>query len=289
MKRKAILAIAMAVCMSGSMVGCGNSSPRNEKELESKLDNMTEEDFEKAAESIDAADSANAGAETATEETIPEIVYEPSDEILNADFSSGLVQIGNDIFRNGGYYTVDQFVAEYGDRYDMSELNPDSLTNARTSKGVTIVSLADPSLKINVYYDNSNVEGDKVRLGDAAVIIIRSDFGVDNCWYPKGVRVNGDDYDYSNIPSFIESNGYKKVTQSEVGNEYYMNYKMYWEEDSSSEFGNFKFRERGTEINLFGHYPVYNYCFTYRMDDTKAFMFVIDTGISSLYELTPIS
>lgn len=38
------------------------------------------------------------------------VEYTPTDEIKNAQLSSGLIQIGNDVFRNGGYYTVGQLM-----------------------------------------------------------------------------------------------------------------------------------------------------------------------------------
>lgn len=277
MKVRAMIAILAAVCVCGSFVGCGNSSPKNEQELESMLGNMSEDEIEQrienAAESIDAAEAQT----TTEEETVPEIVYEPSDEILNADFASGLVQIGSDVFRNGGYYTVDQFIAEYSDRYDMSEINPDGLTKKDTYNGAetfSITPFSDPSIKIYVVYDSKHIESDKIRTGDT--IVYRIYANVDNkdvCWYPKGVCMNGDGYEYGNIPKFLEDNGYTLTTDvSTIGIGVPKNYGAYWESDSDA-LGYFRFNDVSTEKNLLDCYPLYKYEFKYRFEDTQAFEF----------------
>ncbi len=51
-------------------------------------------------------------------ETVEEVDYVPTQEIKDASFESGLVQYNNDVFRNGGYITIKDFVAQYSDRYD---------------------------------------------------------------------------------------------------------------------------------------------------------------------------
>lgn len=288
MKRKAILAIAMAVCMSGSMAGCGNSSPKNEKELGSKLDSMSEEDFEKAAESIDASDSANAGAEAVTEDSVEEIVYEPTDEILNADFSSGLVQIGNDVFRNGGYYTVNQFIEEFGDRYDMSVINTNGLVDVRKWGNEELFSLSNPDLSIRIHYYNYDKEK-KIKLGEAVVTSITpSKSNAQNVWYPKGITGDAEGYDYDNIPSFLEENGYKLTTgvSSDMAGvpEFYG---AYWEYSVDKTIQAFKFNDVSSEANLLGFYPMYKYSFVYKLEDAKAYSFDMDsfaTYVSDLNE-----
>ena len=296
MKRKAIIAALLAVCVCGTFIGCGDSSSsKSEKDVESKLNSMSdsqiEKKVEKAAESIEAEAVESDSSKETQEETPAEIVYEPTDEIKNADFASGKVQIGNDVFRNGGYLTVDQFVAEFGAKYDMSELNPDSLTKAKENKSVTITSLEDPELKVSVHYDNRNAEGDKVRLGDAAVMEVIG--SADKCWYPQGVKGNGEGYDYSSIPTFIEGNGFKNVTKSQASGENSKNSGIYWEESKSGK-EMIKFRELGTDVNLYGFKPVFEYSFTYSMEDTKATRFECDvkaneSWMPKLAEVTPIA
>ena len=139
MKTKRIIAAALAVCMALTVVSCGNSEsgsakvkdPDNitEEDFEKaaeKLDSMSEEDFEKALDGkggIDLGGDTDTGkaAEEEPAEAKPE--YEPCDEIKNADFTSGLIQIGNDVFKCGGYLTLREFVEKYGENWDCSGID----------------------------------------------------------------------------------------------------------------------------------------------------------------------
>lgn len=288
MKVKAIMAMATALCICVSASSCGSTS--SDKDLEAAIDGMTDEQLENAVEEgaakIDAADkSSEAAASVVDTEEPEEIVYEPTDEILNAELSSGLVQIGNDIFRNGGYYTVDQFIAEFGDRYDMSEINVEGLAKKNQHDKFQIISLNDPNLKITVNYDNWNSESEKSRIGDTivrSVSPIRT-IGVksDNCWYPQGVSINGDGYNYNNIPTFYESNGF---IAGDGNNENCYNYGVYWEKSES-----IYARERGTEENLTGYFPIYEYYFQYSSDDSNATTFFVSVQATYPNDFTPMS
>ncbi|MCR5122457.1 MAG: hypothetical protein K6B74_08560, partial [Ruminococcus sp.] len=133
--KKKILSLALATVLALSMTACGGSGSSEptekdfekaaekldsmkeedfEKEVEKKaekLDNMTEEDLEKDLEGVDGGEETTSSAEKKEG-------YEPCQEILDADFTSGLIQIGNDVFKCGGYLTVSDLVEQYGDRYD---------------------------------------------------------------------------------------------------------------------------------------------------------------------------
>ena len=78
--------------------------------------------------------------------------YKPKEEIINADFSSGLIQIGNDVFRLGGYLTVDQFISEYGDRYDMSNIDTESVWVQKENTHARVVSEKDPEVEFEIFY-----------------------------------------------------------------------------------------------------------------------------------------
>ena len=49
--------------------------------------------------------------------------YVPKQEILDASLHSGYVQFGNNVFRNGGYMTLNEFIEQYGDQYDCSNID----------------------------------------------------------------------------------------------------------------------------------------------------------------------
>ena len=281
----------MALTVCSATVGCGDH--QNEQELESKMNSTSEEDIEKEiekiAESIEASESLQ---EAAVEETLPEIVYEPTDEILNADFSSGLVQIGNDVFRNGGYYTVNQFIAEFENRYDMSEINPNGLLKEKGTDSVKIVSKEDENLSLRVSYTNGSKE-DKISVGEAVVLEIEASSNKEeNCWYPKGIRCTAEGYDYDNIPTFLEENGFKLTEDlfniSTVTLAPSEGYGVYWEYSSSSlgtTIQAFKFNDVSSEKNLLGCYPLYVYGFFYRLEDAKAYNFDVHTYAEHVNDL----
>ena len=277
---KAITATVTALCLCCTLVGCGGSESSPEQQLEDKLSSMSDKDaekaIEKAAESIEATEGKSAETTAAPQE----ITYEPCEEIKNADFSSGLVQIGNDVFHNGGYYTVDQFIQEFGDRYDMSAISPNGFMKVREEKSFSIVSLKDANLKISVQYNSRNVEtdDDKVRIGDSVVTYVAI-HNTDYCWYPKGITLSAEDYEYSAIPSFLEQNGFVSVTRDQAKNENRLNYGMYWEDTNSFDDVNryIVFLERGTEQNAAGFYPIFEYKFSYKLDTGEVNGFACNT------------
>ncbi len=81
------------------------------------LDDIDEKDVENALDSL-AAEEDESSDETSSEpQAMP---TEPSSEITSAAMSSGLVQIGNDIFQLGGKITVAELYEQYSDKYDFA-------------------------------------------------------------------------------------------------------------------------------------------------------------------------
>ena len=298
MKSKMFLAAGAALLICCTAAGCGNSPANPEQALEQKLNSMSEKDIEKeaekAAEQLDNQENGNKESK-AEESQAPEITYAPKDEIINADFSSGLVQIGNDIFHNGGYYTVDQFISEFGSKYDMSAIAPDGFMQPGDNKNIEIKSLEDPNVTFWVIVESGNVktEDTKVRTGDALVTSINAPDKVKCCWYPKGIPTNEEGFEYSGAAAFLEKNGFVGISADEALDENYMNYGMYWEEDNN-DLINVDFRARGSEKNLAGYYPIYDYRFLYNMDTAKPAWFECSTCALGVYnngdlnDFTPI-
>ncbi len=115
---KPIIAAVLAAAVCAALAGCESSDPENmtEKDFESVVKNL-----ESYVQSSDKA-SAKSGKSSKPEENSEpeEIAYAPTDEIKNADFNSGLVQMNNEVFRQGGYITVAEFVEKYKDAYDIT-------------------------------------------------------------------------------------------------------------------------------------------------------------------------
>lgn len=83
----------------------------NEQEIENKLNELDENTDNEDDVTGDAASGVDSDGE-------PEMaVYTVSDEIKNADLSSGLVQLNGDIMQVGGYIKTYDFYAKYADEY----------------------------------------------------------------------------------------------------------------------------------------------------------------------------
>lgn len=102
MKNK--IKILSAVLLSTLIAtGCASSSISS-----SSSESVAQTDGEKAEDN----------EETVTEEEVAaDEAATPLQEIIDSDIHSGYVQIGNDIFRNGGYITVGEFIDTYGDKW----------------------------------------------------------------------------------------------------------------------------------------------------------------------------
>lgn len=81
------------------------------------LDNIDEKDVENALDSLAAEEDESSDENSAEPQAMP---TEPSSEITSAAMSSGLVQIGNDIFQLGGKITVAELYEQYSDKYDFA-------------------------------------------------------------------------------------------------------------------------------------------------------------------------
>lgn len=83
----------------------------NEQEIEDKLNELDEN----ADNADDVTDDDASGTNSNSE--LEMAVYTVSDEIKNADLSSGLVQLNGDIMQVGGYIKTSDFYAKYADEY----------------------------------------------------------------------------------------------------------------------------------------------------------------------------
>ncbi len=81
------------------------------------LDDIDEKNVENALDSLAAEEDESSDENSAEPQTMP---TEPSSEITSAAMSSGLVQIGNDIFQLGGKITVAELYEQYSDKYDFA-------------------------------------------------------------------------------------------------------------------------------------------------------------------------
>lgn len=129
MKRniRPFLAAALAAVMLSALAGCAeNDTP--ESSLSSKPSGS------KSSSSI-ISSSKDDNPNSAPESPMPEkITYAPTNEIKNADFGSGLIQMNNEVFRQGGYITVAELAEKCKDTYDIRYFAPQN--GAVTTNGL---------------------------------------------------------------------------------------------------------------------------------------------------------
>ncbi len=119
-KIKPILAAVSAAVMCAALAGCeSNDQEITEKDLESAVSKL--ESYMQGSDKASVNSAKSSGSSKPEENPEPEeITYAPTDEIKNADFNSGLVQMNNEVFRQGGYITVEELVEKYKDAYDIT-------------------------------------------------------------------------------------------------------------------------------------------------------------------------
>lgn len=118
MKLKQFAAVVSAAAVMLALAGCGKEETKPEpggQMTESRLESLLEND-----PNFDPFEESKAPEVSEPVSSVPaEETYEMTDEIKNAAFDSGLVQINNDVFQQGGYITVADFVEKYKDKYDI--------------------------------------------------------------------------------------------------------------------------------------------------------------------------
>ncbi len=216
--KKKVLSAVFAMVMVLNAAGCGESGGSDDIDLDDigeKIENMSDDDIESAIlDGVEKIEETESTTEAVQEETKPEVEsYEPLQEIIDADFSSGLIQIGDDIFKNGGYMTVNEFIEQYGDKYDTSEINLNGFIEANDPylKTATITK-KNSGIKLKISYNNKT--NDMIKMGDAVVFFVRNDpfdnFTIENTWYPTGISP-ADIFAYDEFVSFVEANGFTEV------------------------------------------------------------------------------
>lgn len=179
----------MSALILASMAGCGSVS---ESEANTTTDSVADNNVAVSTESEQdvqpAEESGNENNSTAE-----------SGDIINADLSSGLVQICGDVFKNGGYMTVNEFISKYGDKYDVSSIDAQKEVEEGWYFCYFITNKAsDEEIEI---FCREPVSGSGV-VGDGVIVM----FFESNASYPSGIgRIN--QMDESSIISFYEANG----------------------------------------------------------------------------------
>ena len=190
-----IFALSLSVTV---MTACGDS--KDSKNTDSKsVEDIDEKDLEDALNKLDeetSKDLAKEKEEATEAETEPttaaEIKYEATDEIKKAALNSGYIQIGDTVFRTGGYMTAAELVEMCDGKFDTSEIHLDEYLTS--SSAVNIYSLDDPRIEIFVHFSEpKDYDGDRVKIPDAVVSKLEMRY-FDNKQYGHGT--DGGDFHY---------------------------------------------------------------------------------------------
>ena len=259
MKTRTLAMLTTVMALSLSACG-GNSVQTAPENTESNTEETSEETGTPASESTSETVSETPASDEAAPETTS--AYTPATEIMNADFHSGLIQIGDDIFHNGGYYTVNQFIEQFGDKYDMSAIDTDAIL-ATDMDSISLPSQTDPNLSIMINYaplhfanggnDNNETVGEAV----VYLVLLSPDAQSAPVWFPTGIEMKNTDWDSEGVEQFCESIGLKKV--DDINDSKYR--RVYGAYGLFNSHGTdlYAFNTDGTKENLYGEYPYYMY------------------------------
>ena len=265
MKKTRIAAFLFAVCLGAvSMTACGDTKDNKKTKTSSKsAEDIDEKDLEDALNKLDEETSKELAKE---KEEATEAETEPTEEIKNASFRSGYIQIGDTVFRNGCYITVADFVDKYGDKFDMSEIALDEYLTPGELKVSSAPSLEDTRITLKVCYGKNHAEdNERVKIQDAIVSTVSIDGdGEGIVYYPTGVYT----MDYDTAKSCITDMGLKEIKEvgfTTLDNDAYIEQKDYFYTDID-----------GDEDNLYGVKPKYFYIFSFDPSTLKGTKIYID-------------
>ena len=290
MKKTRIAAFLFAVCLGATaMTACGDSKDNKKTKTSSKsAEDIDEKDLEEALDKLDkeTAKEKEEATEAETEPTtVAEIKYEATDEIKKAALNSGYIQIGDTVFRRGNYMTVAEFIEEYGDKFDMSEIPVDEYLATDNVGAYTdakrIKSFDDPRLELTVYYGKFDAEKNaRVKVAEATIddvyltetgkmgyypdSINLDDISSELIFYPQDVKP----MDYEDAKAFCIEQGFEEdgeFAKYEMF-EGYVYYGDAFEEHKDS----FYIQMKAGEPNLYNYYPEIDYNFYFDEKTLKA-------------------
>lgn len=218
MKRK-ITSLFLLGAVTLSVVGCGNNE-KNQAVAQYQEMGMTESEAREVADAVYGEDAGTvADASTETDQEVLEITFEPTEEIKNATLYEPVIQVYDDVFVLYSC-TVDEFIAQFGDKYDFSAIDPDSFENENYFEAQRKDA---PGYALRVWCDGS---GDHLRIGDRYVGMVDAPKCRQFVWLPGAISCDTEN---------TESSGYNYET---FVSEYLAGMGITVETDSNAEISN---------------------------------------------------
>lgn len=216
---KKFLSIILCACICVAMVGCNKNETNVSGNNEGSSASLNNDDNDSSAASPDSGDNDSSSASSDSG-----VKYKPSDEILNADFSSGLIQIGNDIFKDGGYMTVAEFCEQMKGKYTYEEMFYDREYSTKNRAVLYLTNVDDAEMSIRLEYANP-VMGAERTVPNCVVMKVcpNNDYTSENTWLPSGIECRSTESCKDDIIELYKSKGYVDVTSEDYANDFLNN------------------------------------------------------------------
>lgn len=265
MKNKKLIYLLCTLALALSMSACSGAK---EKETQ-KNDTTTNTDVKNETGKKD---------EQAASKNPSDSCYTPSDEIKNASISSGLIQVGDIVMKQGGYTTVADFITTYGENLDTSfyekKVNDYNTWWERDSdekfSHVLNLPIKDTDITLAVsYVSPKTITPDKKTIWDSVIVDVSasSDSGKDCKWYPGGIT-SKEFASLDEAKAWFSGNGFTENTDYVYERNTYMFLDVKNPKANLNQYATLKVSDTLSyvvaiievdEVNLFGEKPVMSY------------------------------
>ncbi len=268
MKNKKFICLLCTLALTVSMCACSDTK---ETETQTSNTDVTEESVEESQDESPEEDQA------ASEDAANEY-FTPSEEIINASISSGKIQVGNIVMKQGGYITVGEFITTYGDNLDTSfyeqqvnEYNTWWERNADEDfNHVLQLPIKDTDITIQAaFVSPSSITPDKTTIWDSVIVDFSaySESGEPCRWYPGGKSAK-EFTSLDEAKAWFTENGFTENTDYVYEKNTFMFLDPANPKESLNQFANISIGDtlnyvvaviEADEVNLFGEKPVMSY------------------------------
>ena len=259
MKKGIIGALVGTMCFA-SLTGCGNKTESVPASPEAAIETAVG-----TTDNVADVNEGNGGEVAQAEPGVEQ--YAASDEITNAKFEDHIIQIGDDIFQEGGYITFGELLDQLGDRYTSTEMTAEGLLAAGKTEGFNITK-NDSDITLRVVIVNDTEEQISAKDAVVTLVIPQNDFATANTFIAGGLDLGAKDMSYSDVVDMLKADGYYSTATSKSGmiSNYYAGSILEAEKKVAV-------RTVGKDKNLLGAYPVIGYAF------------MIDTSVNKVEEI----
>ncbi|MGN0624275.1 MAG: RNA polymerase sigma factor [Oscillospiraceae bacterium] len=280
-RSKVIAGICAAVIVGGGVTAAvaanrdsgakTDKGGKNSVITEDDINSMSEKDIEDKLNALDSQSKEDDG--TNVEVPSGEVILKPTQEILDADLRSGLIQMNDIVFKLGGYTTVDEMYQKYSDEYEFTymdgsyEERKDYLLEYKvgaslvTAKWWEVYSVFltpknfDSDKRIRLFVANLTDPNGKVTLDKAYVVWAEDQKNEHSeyktpAWLSKGFSTEmsgriledkenfentNENYTVDNFKAFVESQGFTMNTEYFAKYDEYNSDNIFWHPEGTIE------------------------------------------------------